>query len=1055
MNYDTFLASKASAPRQWGLSERTDWNPHLKPLQRIGVDWALDRGRAALFWDCGLGKSLAQLEWARHIIAATNAPVLLLAPPAVAAQTERESIKFGAGHVTICRENSDVRPGINITNYERLERFDPDQFSGVVLDECFAPDTEIDTPTGKKPIQHIRIDDEIFNAAGVDRVADVHRREVPYAVKVTIKGRAIYCSPNHPYFTQRGWIGAQDLIPGDHVAQTATAMRLVCRHLHPEISVSETSAILREILLSEMAHESAGDFGEGACARGCVQARSEKVGLVSVEQSKGESRVGADSQSQPDIRPGAAGEDLPPIERDSPRTFRAWGKWARPNEAAAIASGCASRRLGGGIQFVTGQTDSRISNALQTRLSESRATNRYRGGWELPLQPQNAGRQEGRHVGFTRVDRLEVLEPGHPGLDRFRDDDGRIYFYDLGATRHPSFSVDGHLVHNSSILKSFMGATKRRLIEMFCLTPYRLCCSATPAPNDHVELGNHAAFLGVMPANEMLARFFINDTMAFGTWRLKGHAEKAFWDWVSQWALTVRRPSDLGLSDEGYELPALNWHPLIVPVDRTENSGQMLFRIPGTSAIEIHREMRLTAPARAAAIAELVNASPEQWALWCHTNYEADELMARIPDAIEVRGSMSPEMKEERLLAFQAGDARVLVTKARIAGYGLNFQNCHKTAFVGLSYSYEEVYQAVRRFWRYGQPEAVDAYVVTAETEDQILATIERKMTDHERMYEEMNASTEKLYRGASLELAARGEIEVVTNDDYTLYHGDCVNAITRVADNSVHFSVFSPPFSGLYIYSDSIADMGNCVDDRQFFEHFGHLIPEIKRVLIPGRLCAVHCKQLVNYKGRDGMAGLRDFRGDIIRAFTGAGFAYHSEVCIWKDPVIEMQRTKAHGLLYKQLRADSTFSRQGMSEYLLLFRKWPESEDDEALIEPVTHTKEDFPLAIWQRYASPVWDDIRQTNVLNVQQAREDRDEKHIAPLQLDVIERALELWTNPGDVVLSPFAGIGSEGYVSLQLERRFIGMELKRAYFDIMLRNLESVRGKKQLPLFATSI
>lgn len=293
-------------------------------------------------------------------------------------------------------------------------------------------------------------------------------------------------------------------------------------------------------------------------------------------------------------------------------------------------------------------------------------------------------------------------------------------------------------------------------------------------------------------------------------------------------------------------------------------------------------------------------------------------------------------------------------------------------------------------------------------------------------------------------------EDQVIT-EDYAMYLGDCVTTIRGIPDNSIHFSISSIPFSNLYIYSDSIADMGNCVDDRQFFEHFGYLIPELKRVLLPGRLCAVHCKQLVNYKGRDGMAGLRDFRGDIIRAFTGHGWAYHSEVCIWKDPVIEMQRTKAHGLLYKQLRADSTFSRQGMAEYLLLFRKWPDGESDEALVQPVTHTHESFPLPLWQRYASPVWDDIRQTNVLNVQQAREDRDEKHICPLQLDVIERALELWTNPGDVVLSPFAGIGSEGYVALQQGRRFIGMELKRAYFDIMIRNLESVRGKQQLSLF----
>lgn len=266
---------------------------------------------------------------------------------------------------------------------------------------------------------------------------------------------------------------------------------------------------------------------------------------------------------------------------------------------------------------------------------------------------------------------------------------------------------------------------------------------------------------------------------------------------------------------------------------------------------------------------------------------------------------------------------------------------------------------------------------------------------------------------------------------DWALYQGDCVDVARGLPDASVHLSVFSPPFSSLYVYSDSERDMGNCADDGEFFTHFDYLIPELLRITVPGRLCAVHCKQLVNYKGRDGAAGLRDFRGEIIRHFTSAGWVYHSEVCIWKDPVIEMQRTKAHGLLYKQLRADSSFSRQGMAEYLLIFRRWPQSEAEEAKSVPVTHTTDDFPLELWQRYASPVWMDIRQTRVLNVEQAKNDRDTKHICPLQLDVIERAVELWTNRGEIVFSPFAGVGSEGVVSLEMHRRFVGIELKDEY------------------------
>lgn len=275
--------------------------------------------------------------------------------------------------------------------------------------------------------------------------------------------------------------------------------------------------------------------------------------------------------------------------------------------------------------------------------------------------------------------------------------------------------------------------------------------------------------------------------------------------------------------------------------------------------------------------------------------------------------------------------------------------------------------------------------------------------------------------------------------EDWTIYNGDCVEVIPQLPDNSVDMAIYSPPFSNLYIYSESERDMGNCKDDAEFLEHYRFLVEHIYRTLKPGRLCLVHCKDLVNYKGRDGMAGLRDFPGELIKVHQDVGFAYHSRVSIWKDPVIEMQRTKAHGLLYKQLRQDSTFSRQGMAEYLLGFRKWANEGEE---VEPVTHTKEDFDLDQWQKWASPIWMDIRQTNVLNVKMAREDGDEKHICPLQLDVIHRAVLLWSNPGDVVLSPFAGIGSEGYESLKLGRKFVGVELKESYFKQACANLQSL-------------
>lgn len=291
--------------------------------------------------------------------------------------------------------------------------------------------------------------------------------------------------------------------------------------------------------------------------------------------------------------------------------------------------------------------------------------------------------------------------------------------------------------------------------------------------------------------------------------------------------------------------------------------------------------------------------------------------------------------------------------------------------------------------------------------------------------------------------------LDQASGDGWHLYNGDCVDVVRGIPSNSVGLSVYSPPFSNIYCYSDSERDMGNSADDDEFFEHYKLMLPELLRATIPGRLCAVHCKELVDYKGRDGRAGLRDFPGELIRAHEECGWKYHSRITIWKCPVTEMQRTKAHGLLYKQLRADSSFSRQGLAEYVLVFRKWA-SEDEE--IEPVTHTAETFPLDQWQRYASPVWMDIDQTNVLNVAVAREDQDEKHLCPLQLDVIERCVKLWSNEGNVVFSPFAGIGSEGHVALTLGRKFVGVELKPTYFERACRNLaEASQADRQMSIF----
>lgn len=270
----------------------------------------------------------------------------------------------------------------------------------------------------------------------------------------------------------------------------------------------------------------------------------------------------------------------------------------------------------------------------------------------------------------------------------------------------------------------------------------------------------------------------------------------------------------------------------------------------------------------------------------------------------------------------------------------------------------------------------------------------------------------------------------------YALYQGDCVEVVKGIPDNSIHYSIFSPPFASLYTYSSSDRDMGNSRDGEEFQGHFQYLIKELYRILIPGRVLSVHCMNLPAMKSRDGFIGVKDFRGDIIRQFVAEGFIYHSEVCIWKNPVTEMQRTKALGLLHKQIRKDSAMCRQGLPDYLVTFRKPGDNP------EPIPHDYDSFPVNVWQRYASPVWMDIRQSNTLQRKSARDEKDEKHICPLQLDVIERGIDLWTNPNDIVLDPFAGIGSVPYQAVQMGRRAVGIELKKSYYDLMDNNMRAI-------------
>lgn len=582
----------------------------------------------------------------------------------------------------------------------------------------------------------------------------------------------------------------------------------------------------------------------------------------------------------------------------------------------------------------------------------------------------------------------------------------------------------GVVLDESSILKNFDGKTKQTIIDKFDGTRYKLACTATPSPNDVMELGNHAEFLNVMSRNEMLSMYFIHDGGDTAKWRLKGHAESVFWAFVASWSVMLAKPSDIGFSAEGYDLPDLNFIEKRIETERRDNG--MLFNSIAISATDFNQELRLTKIPRLDQAAEIVNASDEPFIVWIKQNEEADHIKNLIPDAVEVRGNESPEAKEKKLLGFANGDFRVLITKTKIAQFGLNYQHCHNQVFASLDFSFEGLYQAIRRSYRFGQTKDVNIYLITTDTMQNVVESIDRKERQFKRMQESMVAASNDAHGPV---LAYVSDTDEFKTDDCLLKKGDCVRLIKDLPDNSVGFSIFSPPFASLYTYSDNIADMGNSADYDEFMYAFKLLVADLDRVMWAGRNVAVHCMDLPIQKGKEGFIGLRDFSGMILNAFIDAGFVYHSRVTIWKDPVTEMQRTKALGLLHKQVKKDSAMSRVGIPDYLLIFRKEGDHEH------PVTC---DIPVNIWQQYASPVWMDIDYGKTLNGREGRHENDERHICPLQLQTIERAIHLWTNEGDTVLTPFAGIGSEVYQALKMHRKAIGFELKDSYFDVAVQN-----------------
>lgn len=604
----------------------------------------------------------------------------------------------------------------------------------------------------------------------------------------------------------------------------------------------------------------------------------------------------------------------------------------------------------------------------------------------------------------------------------------------------------GVVLDESSILKGKGGKTSSFIIEAFKNTPYKLACTATPSPNDHMELGQHSEFLGAMSYLEMLAMFFVHDGGETSKWRLRKHAKDPFWKYVCTWSMACDSPETLGFKMDGYNLPEIKFIEHKIPV---KNESGNLFGDVAVSATDLHKDLNRSWNKRLEKTVELVNEKDSQCIVWGLKNAETNEIAKQLNDAINVQGSDKPEFKAKHLNGFAKKEFKTLVTKTSIASFGMNYQNCNRMIFMSYDFKFEAFYQAVRRCFRFGQKKPVEVHILVPESQANVRKSILEKQKRHFEMIQEMSKySSETDYKSNKSNFII--DKKETKTDNYHVINGDCVQETKRLKTNSVDLSVFSPPFAELYVYSDKEEDMGNVANYNEFEKHFKYLIPEIKRVLKDGRICAIHCMDLPIQKGKEGFIGLRDFSGMLIQWFTEMGFIYHARTTIWKNPVTEMQRTKALGLLHKTIKKDASMSRVGIPDYVLFFRNEGENKT------PIQHQDEssDFPnylpVDLWQKYASPVWNDVDYGRTLQYRCARDGNDEKHICPLQLDTIERIIHLYSNEGETVFSPFGGIGSEGFQAIKMNRKSISIELKESYFAINKENHKSIDLEKKSTL-----
>lgn len=673
----------------------------------------------------------------------------------------------------------------------------------------------------------------------------------------------------------------------------------------------------------------------------------------------------------------------------------------------------------------------------------------------------------------------------------------RVRDGDITPARH---DIAGVSLDEGSSLRSLGSKTYQTFVDVFAGVPFRYVATATPSPNEYRELLNYAEFLGVMDRGQALTRWFKRDSSKAGNLQIHPQHERDFWMWVASWALFLFTPSDLGYPDDGYVLPELrvHWHRIDVDHTRawtqTDNRGQHRLLLDAAGGVsEAAAEKRETLPARLAMAQEILAGAPdEHWLIWHHLEAERraiERLM--IPGAVTVYGSQDLETREERIIAFTRGEVGILATKPEIAGSGCNFQrHCHSNIFLGVDYRFQDFIQAIHRTHRFQQDRPVDVHIIYAESEDQVVATLQRKWRQHEQLVAGMRAvirqyglSHAALRRDLTRSIGvARDE---VAGTLFRAINNDCVAELAAFADDSVDLIHTSIPFGNHYEYTAQLEDFGHNPSDDAFWRQMDYLIPDLLRVLRPGRVAAIHVKDRILYghQTESGIMEVEPFSDDCVAAFRRHGFTYQGRRTVVTDVVRE--NASSYRLGYTEMTHDASKMGSGLPEYVLLFRKPPSSIENARADEPVTKSKSDYSRARWQLDAhsywrsngngpllphetydyeahvarlealeqagnlpaswfyeppislSPwVWDDVVYMRTLNSDQSRHN-EEQHICPLPFDIVERVIRLYSNPGELVLDPFGGLGTVAYIAVKLGREAISIELNRQYWECGVR------------------